>query len=123
VARVDAVLERLLIATAPVQRSEPVVATPRTRRDPSSISDDDLLGALRNASWRAGPAAERLGISRSTLYVLIDRCSRIRKAKSISEAELRRSRDEHGGDLDAMAASLEVSRRALQLRLAELGLD
>jgi two-component system, NtrC family, nitrogen regulation response regulator GlnG len=124
-ARVDAVLDRLLAAFAPSpspirSESPPDV---RARRDVNTISDDELLAALRDAGWRAASAAERLGVSRSTLYVLIDKCPRIRKAKSIPEDELRRIRDEHGGDLDAMAAVLEVSRRALQIRLSELGLS
>jgi two-component system nitrogen regulation response regulator GlnG len=120
--RVDAALERLLALAPPAPppvASEPPVAG--TRRDPSQITHDELLGALRANGWRAPGAAAQLGVSRSTLYNLLDRSTRIRKAKEIPEAELRRVLDGCSGDIDAAAAELEVSRRALKLRIAELG--
>jgi two-component system nitrogen regulation response regulator GlnG len=118
VASLDAALERTLAeAQGRIDSTRPS----QPRRDPATLGDDEVIDALRASSWRAGPAASRLGISRSTLYVLIDRSSRIRKAKDIPDAELRRALDDHGGDLDQVASALEISRRALQLRIAELG--
>jgi two-component system, NtrC family, nitrogen regulation response regulator GlnG len=118
-ARADAALDRLLAATAPAPAS-PVVA--QVKRDPSSINDDELVAALQAAGWSAVAAAARLGVSRSSLYLLIDRCSKIRKAKDIADAELRRAYEECAGELDTAAQALQVSRRALKLRWAELGL-
>jgi two-component system nitrogen regulation response regulator GlnG len=114
----DPALERLLgsMPSAPV----PADAA-KLRRDPADITDDELLVALRANQWRAVGAAAQLGVSRSTLYALIDKSKRIRKAKDISEVELRRAFDASGGELDVAAAELEVSRRALKLRIAELG--
>ncbi|HUS32717.1 MAG TPA: hypothetical protein VMZ53_29655 [Kofleriaceae bacterium] len=54
-------------------------------------------------------------------YNLIDRSKRLRKAKDIPD--LRRAYDACGGDLDIAAAELEVSRRSLEQRIAELGWD
>jgi two-component system, NtrC family, nitrogen regulation response regulator GlnG len=119
-AHADATLDRLLTSTASVP-SSPVVA--QVKRDPSAISDDELVAALEAAGWSAAAAATRLGVSRSSLYVLIDRCAKIRKAKDISETELRRAHEEHAGELDAAAQTLRVSRRALKLRWAELGVS
>jgi two-component system, NtrC family, nitrogen regulation response regulator GlnG len=113
----DAALDRLLASTAP---ASPVAA--QVKRDPSAISDDELVAALQATSWSAVAAAARLGVSRSSLYVLIDRCPKIRKAKDIGDAELRRAYDECAGELDAAAENLQVSRRALKLRWTELGL-
>jgi Nif-specific regulatory protein len=107
-------LERLGISATPEMA--------RARRDPSEISDDELVEALRIHNWRSGPAAVELGISRSTLYVLLDRSSKIRKAKDIPEAELRGVYVACDRDVDATACELRVSRRALKLRLSELGL-
>ena len=122
-ARIDPALERLLAATAVVPNAPPADArgTEARRRDPASITDSELLEALRAAGWRPAAAAARLGVSRSTLYVLIDRSPRIRKAKDLPAAELRQALADHGGDVDATAAALEVSSRALKLRLGELG--
>jgi two-component system nitrogen regulation response regulator GlnG len=118
--RVDPILERLLAAT-PSAESLAIPAAPARRVDPSEISDDELLAALRANRWRAVGAATQLGVSRSTLYNLIDRSKRIRKAKDIPAAELRRVLANCGGEIDAAAAELEVSLRSLKLRIAELG--
>ncbi|HUS27487.1 MAG TPA: sigma 54-interacting transcriptional regulator [Kofleriaceae bacterium] len=115
----DAALDRLLATTAPPAAS-PVVA--QVKRDPSAISDDELVAALQATGWSAVAAATRLGVSRSSLYLLIDRCPKIRKAKDIAETELRRAFDDCAGELDAAAEILHVSRRALKLRWTELGL-
>jgi len=119
--RIDAALERLLAATPAAAPPPIAIEAAKPRRDPSEISDDELLAALRANQWRAVGAATQLGVSRSTLYALIDKSKRIRKAKDIPEAELRRAFDACGGELDVAAAELEVSRRALKLRIAELG--
>jgi two-component system, NtrC family, nitrogen regulation response regulator GlnG len=118
-ASVDSALERLLAATAPAP-SSPVAA--QTKRDPSDIGDDELIAVLQSCGWSAVAAASRLGVSRSSLYLLIDRCPKIRKAKDLSDTELRRSYEDCAGELDAAAQALQVSRRALKLRWAELGL-
>ena len=115
--RADAALEKLLAVSAVAPAPE------AARRDPADVTDDELLAALRANKWRAVAAAAQLGLPRSTLYALIDRSKRIRKAKDIPEAELRRIYDSCGGELDAAAAELEVSRRALKLRITELGWD
>jgi two-component system, NtrC family, nitrogen regulation response regulator GlnG len=118
-ARADAALDRLLASTTPAPAS-PVVA--QMKRDPSAISDDELIATLQSVGWSAVAAAARLGVSRSSLYVLIDKSPKIRKAKDISDADLRRAYDDCTGELDAAAQALQVSRRALKLRWAELGL-
>ena len=118
--RVDHALERLLASDHALPAP---AAGVRARRAPSAIGDDELIAALRAHGWRTAAAALALGVSRSTLYKLIDRSRRIRKAKDVPEPELRRAYDACAGELDALAAELEVSRRALQLRLTDLGWD
>ena len=89
---------------------------------PRDITDDALIDALARHAWRIAATAEALGISRTTLYALIDRCPGIRKARDLARDELEACRAAAGGDLDAMAAQLRVSRRGLLLRMRELGL-
>jgi two-component system nitrogen regulation response regulator GlnG len=98
------------------------VAVAASRRKPSEIGEDELLAALRRNGWQTGATAEELGISRTSLYALIDGSKGLRKAKSVPVDELKRVHEECGGDLELMSARLEVSRRGLQLRLKEAGL-
>jgi two-component system, NtrC family, nitrogen regulation response regulator GlnG len=89
---------------------------------PRDITDDVLTATLAAHRWKTGAAAAALGISKTTLYALIERCPNIRKARDLGRAELEASRAATGGDLDAMSAQLQVSRRGLQLRMRELGM-
>jgi two-component system nitrogen regulation response regulator GlnG len=66
--------------------------------------------------------AEELGISRPSLYQLIERCPAIRKAGDLAPEEIARCHQECQGDLDAMVERLMVSRDALYRRVRELGL-
>ena len=89
---------------------------------PREITDDALTATLAAHRWKTGAAAAALGISKTTLYALIERCPTIRKARDLDRAELEALRAATGGDLDAMSAQLQVSRRGLQLRMRELGM-
>jgi len=92
------------------------------RRKPADVSEDELLAVLRAHRWRLKSAAEALGISRPSLYVLIERCPVIRKAGDLEVEEIVVCHRECGGDLDLMVERLMVSRDALHRRIRELGL-
>ena len=68
-------------------------------------------------------AADRLGIPRPSIYPLIKRFPHLRTAGDLSPEEIERCFHECRGELDAMVERLQVSRRALQRRIRELGLD
>ncbi len=89
----------------------------RVSRAPASITDEELVDTLRAVGFRPGPAAERLGIGRTTIYKLIDGCPAIKKATDLADDELRVQWLACGGDVVLMAERLEVSLRALKLRL------
>ena len=93
-----------------------------TRRSPDDVTEDELLEALRANHWRIQRAAAQLGISRGSLYDRIEKSSRIRKAVALSRQEIEACHERCGGDLDAMAESLEVSKRGLQRQITQLGL-
>jgi two-component system nitrogen regulation response regulator GlnG len=131
--RADARLEQLLDAEAlpvpgrtpaPGEAPAPVSAEPKApRRKPSEVGEQELLEALRASSWDLKATADWLGIPRPSVYVLIDKSPLIRTARDLSAEEITRCYHECGGDLDRMVQRLEVSRRALQRRVRELGLD
>ncbi|WP_437482755.1 sigma 54-interacting transcriptional regulator [Sorangium sp. So ce1014] len=95
---------------------------PEARGLEREVDEDALIAALRDSQWSIGPAAAALGVSRTTLYRLIERSPHVRKAADIPEDELMRCHNECTGDLDAMSARLRVSKRGLKLRQRELGI-
>ena len=134
--RVDARLEQTLDADAlplPGQPlaleapspsdSAPEEARVPVRRKPADVSEQEVLEALRACAWDLKATADWLGIPRSSVYVLIDKSSLLRTARDLSPEEITRCFHECEGDLDRMVQKLEVSRRALQRRVRELGLE
>ena len=91
-------------------------------RAPDTLDEDELLAALRAHAFRLQPTAAALGISRTSLYALIAKSPRIRKAKDLSADDIERCRARCDNDLDRMAAELEVSRKGLRRRMTLLGL-
>jgi hypothetical protein len=69
----------------------------------------------------SGGLAAELGMSRTTLYALMDRSTGIRKARDVPQEELLRCLEACNGDLEAVSWRLEVSKRGLQLRLRMKG--
>jgi two-component system nitrogen regulation response regulator GlnG len=93
-----------------------------TYRSPSEITRDELLEALRANRWELKGAAGSLGISRPSLYLLLEKYPEIRTARDLSRAEILECQQVCGDDLDAMADHLEVSRKGLQQKMKEIGL-
>jgi two-component system nitrogen regulation response regulator GlnG len=106
---------------APSPKSVPDSKGP-SRRKASDVTEPELLAALRESEWDYKAAADRLGIPRSSIYDLIDKNPNIRTAGDLSAEEISRCYQECGGNLDAMAQRLQVSKRALGRRINELGL-
>ncbi len=123
-ARVDATLSRLIdeLPPRPVETHDasPPAAAPAT--PVQELGDDRLLEVLRKNGWKTSATAQELGISRTTLYALIDRSKRIRKARDVPRDEIVAALAGCGGDVTAAAAKLEVSKRGLQLRITEDGI-
>ncbi|WP_437598935.1 helix-turn-helix domain-containing protein [Sorangium sp. So ce590] len=95
---------------------------PEARGQEREVDEDALIAALRDSQWSIGPAPAALGVSRTTLYRLIERSPHVRKAADIPEDELTRCHDECAGDLDAMSVRLRVSKRGLKLRQREIAI-
>lgn len=102
---------------APKKQSEKAVY-----RDPSEVGEEELIAALDANDWKISPTAKTLGVSRGSLYALIDRCEKIRKAADLDREEIERCHAECGGVFDQTARRLKVSKDGLKLRMKELGL-
>jgi two-component system nitrogen regulation response regulator GlnG len=115
-------------AVARPRRSEPipvpVLSEPGSvpRRKPSEVTEPELVEALRACAWDLKAAADRLRIPRPSIYDLIDKSPNIRTAGDLAADEITRCFHDCAGDLDAMVARLQVSKRALSRRIKELGL-
>ncbi len=106
---------------APSERASDVPKPAERSKEP--IDDEQLVSALRSHDWRIGATAKALGISKNTLYQLMERSSTIRKARDLNREEILACRDRFEGDAASMANELEVSERGLKLRMRELGID
>ncbi len=95
----------------------------REYRDPSEVADDELVAALRANRWSIKPTARQLGVSRTSLYALIEHSTAVRKARDLARPEIVRCRDECGGDLEEMSARLKVSAPGLRQRMKELEIE
>lgn len=89
---------------------------------PAAIDEATLVGALRAHKFQLNRAAAALGISRSGLDALIARSRKVRKAKDLTREEIASAASACSGDVDRMAAQLEVSPRGLRLRMTQLGI-
>jgi two-component system nitrogen regulation response regulator GlnG len=96
---------------------------PRTGwRAPSSVTSEELLNALEQQAWSLRATATSLGISRSSLYALIDRHPLIRWPDDIAGDEIAAAVTEApAGDVAALASNLRTPREALRRRLVSLG--
>jgi two-component system nitrogen regulation response regulator GlnG len=92
-------------------------------RSPAEVTETELMEALRANRWEVKPAAEQLGISRPSLYLLIEKFPSIRKAVDLTREEILEARQLCGGRLDAMVDRLEVSKKGLQQRMTQLGIE
>jgi two-component system, NtrC family, nitrogen regulation response regulator GlnG len=124
----DPRLAEELFAAAPPLAGRPCSLPPSPeaattpRRKPSEVTEQELLAALREHAWDLKAAADRLGVPRSSIYDLIDKCPTIRTAGDLSAEEITKCFRECRGDLGAMVQRLSVSSRALNRRIKELGL-
>jgi two-component system nitrogen regulation response regulator GlnG len=124
-------IERLLREVAPSPEPEIVAPAPPPRRraeagdyrSPAEVTEPELMAALRANRWEVKPAAGQLGISRPSLYLLIDKFPSIRKAVDLTREEILEARQACGGSLEAMVDHLEVSKKGLLQRMTQLGIE
>jgi DNA-binding NtrC family response regulator len=106
----------------PARRPSAPAAPGRRSRKPADITEDELIDALCAHRWDIKATAAALGISRTSLYKLMETSDRIRPAGHLDVDEIRACHRDLGGDLDAMVDRLRVSKPALRRRIQELGL-
>ena len=111
-----ATLDESLDALVPPERAAPQAAAD------APPTEARLLAALEENGWAFGPAARALGLNRTTFYRLVENHPEVRKGTDLHADELRAALEANAGDLDATSRALRVSRRAIKLRMRELGM-
>ncbi len=94
----------------------------RHYRDPSSVGEEEMVETLLACDWNVKAAAEALGISRASLYTLIDGSPSLRKAGELESEEIVAALESHAHDLQAAARALRVSTHGLKRRITDLDL-
>ncbi len=94
----------------------------RAKRDPATLTDEEVVAAMRSHDFKVKLAALALGVSRSWLNARIEDCRGLRKANSLSSEEIQQAAARFGWKTLAMAEALEVSEHGLKLRVRALGL-
>jgi DNA-binding NtrC family response regulator len=113
---------RAAAAAAAADPPQAAAASRRASRKPADITEDELIDALRAHRWDIKSTAAALGISRTSLYKLMETSDRVRTAGHLDVEEIRACYYELGGNLDAMVERLHVSKQALRRRIQALGL-
>jgi two-component system nitrogen regulation response regulator GlnG len=103
-------------ASAPVQAAAP-------RKKLAELDDAEVLEAMESNGWQISGAAQQLGISRPSLYKLIEAHPAIRPAALIPAEEISGALRAHAGDLASCASQLKTPSEALRRHLRVLGLD
>ncbi len=104
-------------STVPQHRALPA---PPARKRASELREEEVLTALRAHDFRPAATADALGIPRSSIYDLMKRIPGLRKASELTREEIDEAHARVGPSLEAVAAALEVSQRALRRRLGQL---
>ena len=84
------------------------------RKKPGQLSEQDILQAMQEHDWEIQGAAQSLGISRPSLYRLLESHSQIRRPGEIPQEEIKAALAAAHSDMVACAAILKTPVEALR---------
>ncbi len=128
-------VERLLVTRSQAASTSGGAESPRTDQEnadgPSSrasrklidVSEAELLAALEGNRWQLTSTAAALGVSRSTLYRLIEDAPSVRKASELHADEVASALKDAGGSVNKAALALRVSPQGLKRKIRSLDLS
>jgi DNA-binding NtrC family response regulator len=100
----------------------PTTSSAARHKKPAELSEQTILNAMENNDWYIQAAAQELGISRPSMYKLLEAHAQIRRIEQISEEEIRQSLETSAGDVERCASLLKTPSEALRRHLRGLGL-
>lgn len=99
----------------------PVENTPVERKKLRDLSEQDVVDAMHRHDWTIQYAADDLGISRPSMYKLIDANTQIRRVEQIPAEEIREQLNATNNHVEQCAARLKTPSEALRRHLKGLG--
>jgi transcriptional regulator with GAF, ATPase, and Fis domain len=110
------------VAPAPSNVIPAPAPVPKSRKRLDTLSADDVLDAMEHNGWQILAASKALGISRPSLYKLLESHPHIRPADTIPADELQAALRQEEGDIARCASVLRTPSEALRRRLRNQGL-
>lgn len=121
---IDTPPQRITYSAEPASTHHPSVsssAEKQTRKKLNELSESDVLTALEENEWNIQSAAQALGISRPSMYKLMEANSKIRRVEKIPNEEIQQAWNEANGDLEICASMLKTPAEALRRNLRGIG--
>ncbi|WP_166455234.1 sigma 54-interacting transcriptional regulator [Duganella alba] len=109
-------------ASAPVPPPVPAATPKSARAKLNAFSEQTIVDAMESTGWQIQSAARTLGISRPSLYKLLETHPQIRRVETIPIEELRQALQQHATDLVKCASMLRTPGEALRRHLRVIGL-
>jgi DNA-binding NtrC family response regulator len=96
-------------------------SAPMERKKIRDLTEDDIVNAMENHGWTIQYAADDLGISRPSMYKLIESNSQIRRVEQIPAEEIREQLQLANNHVEQCASRLKTPSEALRRHLKGLG--
>lgn len=108
----------------PVVTTAPPTSAGQKRRDPATVGDAELVGALEATNWNIKAAAALLNVSRTSLYRLIERSAAILKSGDSPHDHAKDVMHHHaGGGTRVWAARMRLPKDSLREQLRRGGMQ
>lgn len=117
---VDTPPQRITYSAEPTSAYSPQIPSPaekQTRKKLNELSEADVLTALEENEWNIQSAAQALGISRPSMYKLMDNNTQIRRVEKIPEEEIQQAWKTANNDIEVCASLLKTPAEALRRNL------
>ena len=106
----------------PLNPFESTIEKPAVERKKlRDLTEDDVISALNRHQWTIQYAADELGISRPSMYKLIEANRQIRRVEQIPFEEIKLQLNETKNNVEQCAALLKTPSEALRRHLRGLG--
>jgi len=95
--------------------------TPTERKKLRDLTEQDVVDAMERHNWTIQYAADDLGISRPSMYKLIENNSQIRRIEQIPAQEIQNQFELANKHVELCASRLKTPSEALRRHLKGLG--